>query len=163
MLPWKLFFNLQAQNLRDIEPIPHIIRVIDKAAGIDVHQDFISTILSELFNNSLEHGLLDLDSNMKNDTDGFIQYYQIRRDRLAKLDSGYIDIIIEFIPAGDDSHVAIEVTDSGKGYCQPDIDPDQINENHGRGLLLIHKLTHQLTVSNDGRTTKVIYRLKQKN
>lgn len=161
MLPWKLHFHLAPDDMRNNEPIPQIIHIIENASGVDVHQDFISTILSELYSNSLEHGLLNLDSSMKNDTEGFINYYQLRREHLAELESGTIDISIESIPDGENSRVKITVSDNGQGYNEEDIKPYSGKENYGRGLLLTKKLSDQLTVKDGGRTTEVTYQLKR--
>mgnify|MGYP000388259751 CR=1 FL=1 len=79
--------------------------------------------------------------------------------RLKKLTTGYIDIDIQCKPAINDNQIKIKVTDSGKGYS---LDHQQLlkdQENHGRGLILIQKLCHKVTISNQGRTIEVIYKL----
>ena len=163
LLPWNLQFSLKPDDMRRCEPIPQIIHHISNAAGVDLHQDFISTILSELYNNALEHGLLKLDSDVKNDTDGFINYYQLRRESLEQLTEGQIDITLEAHPAGKNSHIVIEVTDTGQGYNYETSHDGDEQDNHGRGLMLTRQLCEQLLVSNGGRTTKVIYKFQRGN
>ena len=159
MLPWQIKFSLKPDDMRRSEPVPKIIQLITHAPGVDLHQDYLSTILSELYNNALEHGLLKLNSSVKNDTEGFINYYQLRRKGLAQLQEGQIDIILELNPAGEYSYIAIEVTDTGQGYEYSNSHDSDDQDNHGRGLMLTRQLCKQLVVSNGGRTTKIIYNL----
>lgn len=45
-----------------------------------MHQDYISTELSEIYGNALlDHGLLPLDSAIKNADDGFMEFYRLRQ------------------------------------------------------------------------------------
>ena len=48
------------------------------------------TVMTELYVNALDHGVLGLDSNLKSDQDGFETYFLTRESRLARLDSGYV-------------------------------------------------------------------------
>ena len=48
------------------------------------------TVLAELFNNALDHGILELDSGLKRDVEGFSEYYKQRIERLEKLENGQV-------------------------------------------------------------------------
>lgn len=48
----------------------------------------IFTIIKELFVNALDHGLLGLDSNIKNGPDGFSNYVVERQKRLEAMTEG---------------------------------------------------------------------------
>lgn len=161
LLPWQLNFLLQTEHLREIDPLPQIISLLKNASGIDVHQDFISTILSELYNNALEHGLLELDSAIKRQDDGFILYYQERRERLAALTEGEITIAIKFIPTDGDGSIVITVTDSGKPYNAKALLDTNNNDAYGRGFVLIKQLCQNICISDDGKCVNVTYQLQR--
>ncbi|MCR8923962.1 fused response regulator/phosphatase [Dasania sp. GY-MA-18] len=157
LLPWKLELQLTADTLRHSDPIPPIIRFIESADGVSAHQDFIATILTELYSNALEHGLLQLDSNIKDDSSGFIEYYQQRLTRLAELEQGYINISLECLPQPQNSQLKITVSDSGQGYNLAMRNRLKEQDSHGRGLMLIKKLCHSLDISEDGKTVIALY------
>jgi hypothetical protein len=54
--------------------------------------------LAELYSNALEHGLLHLDSVLKNSAQGFAKYYALRHERLNALEEGYIRFDIKHQP-----------------------------------------------------------------
>ncbi|WP_019530531.1 fused response regulator/phosphatase [Dasania marina] len=159
ILPWQMHFHLQPDTLRNNDPIPHIVRFINSASELSAHQDFIATILTELYSNALEHGLLKLDSNMKNDSEGFIDYYQQRMERLAQLTEGHIDIHLQCSPSAQHSHLSISISDSGDGYNQAARDSLNDDVSHGRGLSLIKQLCSSLDISDDGKTIVAVYPL----
>jgi hypothetical protein len=49
------------------------------------HRERIYMVLAELFFNALDHGLLKLDSRLKETPQGFGEYYSQRTKRLADL------------------------------------------------------------------------------
>ena len=56
------------------------------------HRERIYMVLAELFFNALDHGLLKLDSRLKETPQGFGEYYSQRTKRLADLQEGRIEI-----------------------------------------------------------------------
>lgn len=161
MIPWEMNFDLNASDLRETNPIPQIIRLIENAHGIDVHQDFISTILSELYNNALEHGLLELDSSMKQDDIGFIEYYQLRREKLAQLTEGNIRIKIHCTPSSKGGNIIITVNDSGKGFDPKNYQEAGTTDTYGRGLSLTRKLCKEVRILKQGRCVLANYQLQR--
>lgn len=161
-IPWRLDLELKTRHLREADPIPKIIQMLNNAVGLDVHQDFISTILSELYGNALDHGILKLDSAMKESEDGFIEYYCLRQERLQALESGNIDIHVNFEPDNGGGLITLMITDSGDGFDYrqissfEDIDSDQ---SFGRGMNIIASLCEHFSYSNGGRTAKAVYRI----
>jgi two-component sensor histidine kinase len=119
-------------------------------------------IASELYNNALEHGVLGLSSSLKSSVSGFEQYYKLRAERLAELESDFIDLDFTFVRA-EPNEVHLTITDSGEGFNIEKFlpsnsqQPTDAAKAHGRGISLLHQLCSSLKFENGGRTVKAIY------
>lgn len=160
VMPWRLSVKLSPDDMRADEPIPQIVQMLDGAAGVRVHQDYISTILSEFYSNALEHGLLNLSSSMKDTDDGFMEFYQLRAERLRDLKQGQIKITIEFRQSGDYGLVVITMSDSGRGFDVKKLQASS-NESSGRGVNLIQELCESVIFKNNGSTVVAEYAIKR--
>ena len=58
----------------------------------DEHWQNLYTVLTELFVNALDHGVLGLSSELKQSAQGFAQYFAERELRLNALETGFIDM-----------------------------------------------------------------------
>jgi anti-sigma regulatory factor (Ser/Thr protein kinase) len=113
------------------------------------------TVLSELFNNALEHGVLKLDSEMKSTTEGFHSYYELREASLKELSDASITIRIESLP--NEQKIQVSVLDSGDGFSLDSLQNVTNDESFGRGLAMVHALCEQVRFEEGGR--KVIVTL----
>ena len=102
------------------------------------HRSNLLTLVSELLNNSLDHGVLGLDSSLKNQPEGFSLYYQERKKCLAFLEKGWIRVDMEHTPLEKGGRFTVVFEDSGPGFdygealaLSPDLDPTQFS---GRGI-----------------------------
>lgn len=122
----------------------------------------INIVLTELYNNALDHGILSLDSAIKDSYDGFTQYYNIRKLKLSELESGHIRITIQLDDDHHNKFVNICVTDSGKGYNSQAVtrplNPDR-KCTHNHGIAIIKSLCDNLTICEDGNTSTARYSL----
>jgi len=82
---WHLAYTFRAASIREHNPLPFLLKVLMEVPGLREHGGSLFTILSELYSNALEHGLLQLDSSLKLNYQGFTHYYQARKERLATL------------------------------------------------------------------------------
>lgn len=121
----------------------------------------IFTIISELINNAIDHGLLKLTSILKAGEDGFLNYYQERDRRLAQLShADRISIYIQWFEDDLGSCLEIEVKDSGAGYL-PDNTENHVglDENEfGRGLTLVRQLASVLLIKEQGTRVRALLR-----
>lgn len=114
------------------------------------------TVLSELTINAIDHGILKLDSTLKNDFSGFSEYLEERERRLSNLsDSDVLKIKIQF--RGTDE-VEICVEDSGEGYLNYENGLQNINQLQGRGLSLVHQISDEVSTNQAGNITSAIIR-----
>ena len=158
--PWELKIHLENQDLKTTSIISQIMSFVASIEGIELHKDKIFTIVSELYSNALEHGVLDLNSSLKDTADGFEEYYKLREERLANVKDGFIDITFTYV-RNDPNYIALTMTDSGKGFDVEKI-MDQLKSDeraHGRGLMLLESLCSGLEVVDDGRTVTAKYDL----
>jgi hypothetical protein len=113
---WSFTLRLDAETLRLVDAVPVIQNLLrDVHAGGDYSRQFV--VLSELFNNALDHGLLQLDSSLKNGADGMAEYLAERARRLAALEQG--EIVVELSSAVGEGRRALrlKVQDSGQGFA----------------------------------------------
>ncbi|MCF6298691.1 MAG: fused response regulator/phosphatase [Thiomicrorhabdus sp.] len=157
-----MHLKYSGKRLRVAYPIPAIINFIKSSPGFDNHYQALFTILTELFLNSLDHGILKLDSSLKLTALGFSEYFSQRDIRLSRLDDGYIHISITSIskPYGADIHIII--TDSGAGFNHKDTKApqDKPRQYCGRGINLVSELCSSLRYKGSGNTVEAIYELK---
>jgi len=161
-IPWNLHIELVNDELKSTSVVDQIMGFVSSIKGIELHQDKIFTIVSELYNNSLEHGVLRLESALKDDADGFEKYYQLRQDRLDALNNEKIEVNFRYVN-GNPNKLVLEIEDSGDGF-----DVDTVieksqgeDESHGRGMGLLAHLCSSLEYENQGRKVIAAYELRQ--
>jgi two-component system, HptB-dependent secretion and biofilm response regulator len=156
---WESLLTFNAQALKNIDPLPIVTQVIMEVQGLIEHRERIYTILAELFSNSLDHGILGLDSKLKKSAEGFAEYYQKRGERLASLDDGYVSIKLVHEVTEQGGDLIIEVKDSGAGfdYTQHSADLKNNTGHSGRGIPLIKALCREIAYFGDGNHVKAIY------
>ena len=115
--------------------------------------------MRELFSNSLEHGLLRLDSALKGTPEGFAHYYAQRDRRLAALQDGQIVLHLEHIPMGENGMVSLRMEDSGGGFDHEAafIDMSRNAAYCGRGIPLLRSLCRALTYRGCGNEVEAWY------
>jgi len=160
--PWSFTMELKGHDLRKTNIVGQILGFVASIQGIELHQDKIFTIVSELYSNALEHGVLGLSSDLKHSADGFEQYYKLREQRLAEIDGGFITVIFTY-RGGDPNTLELIITDSGEGFDANRItlECEQNDDMHGRGMYLLKSLCATLEYSNGGRTATAVYELSR--
>ena len=160
---WQWQLSLTGERLAAVNPIPIVMNHIHEIEGNGEHWLSLQTILTELYTNALEHGVLALSSELKKRPDGFTEYYHEREVRLKSLTSGFIEIAIEYFPLPKGGRLKINMSDSGTGF---DIEsarknkPDALASDVqlcGRGIELVEKLAESLQYFDGGRTVESTY------
>lgn len=160
-LPWHIELNLGPEQLRDGDVVGQVVRLLASLEHADNHRDILFTLVSELYNNALEHGLLNLDSDMKNKPGGFEKYYQLREQRLANLSNGEIVLRLQ-VDLEATCKLRLTLTDSGKGFDSDklDLNKEVTDTSFARGVCLVQSLCEDLAYSDGGRTASIIYPLQ---
>ena len=159
-LDWSAGFEFRADALKRFNPLPFLLQLLMEVRGLRARGGAIYTVLSELYANALEHGVLGLDSRLKADAQGFARYYHERGERLQALGEGFVRFDLELLPQAGGGCLRIRVQDSGGGFdaasaLQHTPGADSLC---GRGLQLIGQLSDQCRWSADGREAVVEFR-----
>ncbi|MCI3944788.1 fused response regulator/phosphatase [Pseudomonas syringae] len=152
-LDWSSSFEFRASTLKRFNPLPYVLQLLLEVHGLRNQGAALHMVLGELYSNALEHGVLGLDSALKDDAAGFARYYQRRAERLDALESGFIRMTLCVEPVGEGGRLTLSVEDSGGGF---DVDKVHMlvpasNKLYGRGLRLVRELSHEARWSRDGR------------
>jgi len=177
---WSYQLHLTGQLLKSVNPIPLAMNQINDLAGAGEHWQSLYTILTELFVNALDHGVLGLSSALKNSAEGFSQYFNERAKRLAALaerPNDFISITLNYYPFYTESEhkvqqqeenkiggkMLINIKDSGQGFDVLNVIKansvaieDGIKLN-GRGVELVNQLCDTLEYQEEGTLVTASY------
>ncbi|WP_415844472.1 SpoIIE family protein phosphatase [Stutzerimonas zhaodongensis] len=154
---WTTRIELRPASLRMANPLPMTMQLLLKIAPLRGRAGIIYTVLSELYANALEHGVLLLDSAQKSDAEGFARYYEERQRRLSGLSDGFVSIELSVKSDGPTGYLRIGVRDSGPGF---DVQ-SALNKQYcaeclgGRGLRMIRQLSERFYWTPDGKMLNV--------
>ena len=115
-LDWGMVVELTPNKLRDTDPLPMIMQVLMQDSALIQHKENLFLIMSELFTNALDHGLLRMDASLKQTIEGMIQYLSEREKALATLETGSIRIEIKHTTHQEARVFIVRVEDSGPGF-----------------------------------------------
>ena len=151
---WNFAVCYWAEDLKYLDVVPPLLDLMCQIHALKPHKGSMFIILSELFNNALDHGLLGLDSSLKLSGD-FVQYLQHREERLGQLNNGRISITLRLHNIDGQSVLDVTVADSGPGfdysrYLDNEELLHQTDRPHGRGIGLVRKLCDHLRYAGNG-------------
>lgn len=158
--PAQLTVYFGANELKKSNLIGEVRRMLKGTLGSNIDLDLMCTVLSELINNALEHGLLGLESALKTDDDGFLDYYIERQARLDALNEfAYLEVGVSFNPAK--RELAFYISHNGDGfyYEKAESSLDESVTRCGRGIALVSELCDTFEYLDEGRTARGTYKL----
>ncbi|WP_295899056.1 fused response regulator/phosphatase [uncultured Vibrio sp.] len=157
-IPIETTLNFPSHVLKSISVLSEVRQYLSGILNGGQHLDLVCSVLSELFANAIEHGLLDLESKLKEDPDGFFEFYQLREDRLKALrEDAWVKLCINFQP--EEEMLTMELQHNGIGFDYENLNREIANnQTHGRGIVLAAELCDSLQYSNEGRSVTAIYR-----
>lgn len=155
--PFRISWEFPVEAIRHTDPVPLIMHVLGELGFGEGHSSALFVILSELFNNAVDHGLLNLSSELKQDADGFLEFYASRASALENLTDGRVRFDIEFGSPSTGGALEIVVEDDGPGFDPKDRCGAEEAALHGRGLRLVESLTREMTFMGRGNRVRVVY------
>lgn len=152
---WRIALRLGAAELRGMDVVPALLGLLNNLDAARPHAGALFIILSELYNNALDHGVLGLSSALKHAADGMDRYLEMRAKRLAGLTEGSIEIVLETEerPGMDENTLWIYCRDSGPGFDYKNVGADDgsgARSAFGRGLTLVRSLCGSLEFAGCG-------------
>lgn len=117
----------------------------------------VFTVISELSNNAIDHGILGLSSSLKTITDGFAEYYIQREQGMRNLTVDDVLRISLVWQLNDQNNpcLAVQVQQTGMGFDANRVLTQPTDELSGRGLLLVKRLSTSLEFQDGGRLALV--------
>ena len=161
---WHCVYEVREQTLADFNPLPLLLHICMEVPGLRRKSGEVYTLLSELYNNALEHGVLELPSEWKASPDGFGRYYQERNRRLSKTDGHYIRFSLSHQPTATGGQLQVVCEDSGQGFdfaryfekdSEVQLPPGP--RYAGRGLEMLRRMARQLRVRGCGNHVELVY------
>lgn len=145
-------------RLRENVPERLLIGLLEALPGVEKHRRRLYTIVTELFSNALDHGLLRLDSALKCDAQGFVDYYARREEGLQHLAHGSIRVTLRLSGDARSGRMDITVEDSGLGFDHAAVLADAPGEGLARrGLGLVRELCSELRFHAAGNRVEAVY------
>jgi len=161
---WHCVYEVRERTLADFNPLPLLLHICMEVPGLRRKSGEVYTLLSELYNNALEHGVLELPSEWKTSPDGFGHYYKERKRRLDQTNGHYIRFALSHQPTDTGGRLHVRCEDSGQGF---DFDSysEKVSEQRlppgaryaGRGLEMLRRMTRQLKVHGRGNHVEIVY------
>lgn len=157
---WEYNLVLKPGAFKKLDPVPMIINHLNDFEILDSERKELFTVFQELYNNALEHGILNLDSSLKSNTDGFMKYFEQKEKLLASAHEGEIRIQIRGGSTGDNGELFIRIEDTGTGFdYEKYLKSAESNTSdfYGRGINLIKHICRILNYDKPGNKAEVFY------
>ncbi|WP_419149526.1 SpoIIE family protein phosphatase [Pseudoalteromonas 'SMAR'] len=156
-LPFDVSLHLNAKQMKSTDPILELVDLLSEVQGISAHRSNIFLLLSEAYNNALDHGVLGLDSEIKSKEDGFFEFYQLREAALSELNQALILISVRYSP--EDLKLYFTICDSGCGFNTSKQHTEMNDKSHGRGVGLLDEIAERISYNKSGNEVEIVYSL----
>lgn len=159
---WSCVYEISNQTLSHFNPLPLLLHICMEVPGLRRRSGEVYTLLSELYTNALEHGILELPSSWKNSPKGFGHYYAERERRLAAINGHYVRFTLDHKTTRRGGELRILCKDSGSGFdfagLVSALESGEPQARYaGRGLILLQQLSGSLTFKEQGNHIEVVY------
>lgn len=158
---WEVKLTFAAYQLREQDCSQILIGWLNQLNFTQAQLGDVLLIVTELFNNALDHGVLGLPGSLKNADDGFAEFLTQRAERLDALQSGQIEVGMSRIQAGEQATLQLWLRDSGTGfdYSQLNLDPNSSPGLAPQGLAMVASLCRSLRFEGAGNVVVAEYLL----
>lgn len=159
---WRFLMEVSGPSLRDIDPVPIILEQYSKLGEDIVNEDKLRCILFALYDNALNHGVLELSSLIDPTIEDKDIYDQERDRRFESIPYGFVRIEVQQIVYRGISSLLIKMEDSGRGFnymgLMSDVSDDCKVESSGSkgGIPLVRTLCQSLQYHGRGNRVEVI-------
>ena len=157
-LEWNISISISDEDMKTSNPISKLFDIFSALPFISQNKDVLHVLILEIYNNTLDHSILNLDSINKSNPEKFSEYYSLRDKKIQSLENAFIQFNFNFITSDDAQYLEINVTDSGAGYLVKEKTSSN-DDTHGRGLNIINNFCEKTSFSEDGKVFTALYRL----
>ncbi|VAW56621.1 Serine phosphatase RsbU, regulator of sigma subunit [hydrothermal vent metagenome] len=154
---WSLEFSLDIKSLRQLDILPYLMQAVDQLQPLESGRTKVHTVLTEMFANALDHGVLKLDSSMKDSPQGYMDFYLEKQKRLETFEDGNIQISLRHeLNDNGGGRLTLHLMDSGEGYDFKNVDTNK-NQYSGRGIQLVSSLCTEMKILGKGNSVMAYY------
>ena len=156
---WSFSLKFSGSRLRKTNPVPIIVNSLLEMESLETERQSLFTVMTELYVNALDHGILGLNSSLKSDPSGYAEYFAEREKRLAVIDSGHIIFNLSIDQNASVRSILLKIEDSGDGFDYLNHRPPSPEQNalSGRGIVLIKGLCGSLEYKGKGNEVEAVY------
>lgn len=164
---WHCSYELRPDSLRYQDPVPLLLHLLMEVPTLRRYSGQLFTIMTELYNNALEHGLLGLSSGLKQAPDGFKAYYTARHQQLEQLALGSVRFTLDYQGDDQQGELLVDVVDSGKGFDYSTLpslaSPAKLSQQpiqavlSGRGIPLLQSICSNIEYLGCGNHARVTF------
>lgn len=158
-MEWTMDYELRPSSLKGFNPLPLVTHLLMEVPGLRPHSAKLYTILSELYSNALEHGVIGLSSELKSSPTGFAEYYRERQTRLEHLEQGHVRFHLSHSTIDGGGELVIRLSDSGPGFdWQRKYNNDHKTDGYsGRGIPLIRTMCKSFNYRGHGNEVEAVF------
>lgn len=159
---WRLSMELSGQSLLSVDPVQVITEQYRKLDEKVVEIDRLEEILSVLYNNALNHGVLELSrvdqEIVKFDESDIVE----TKNQYYKLDNGFVRIELKHVGVPGSSSLLLRLEDSGKGFDYSGFISDICKDPGGKtvknksGIAFARDLSQSMHYSGKGNRVEVV-------
>lgn len=159
---WELRLDFGPKELREELGMATLLGWLNQIGLSENQLSDMLLIVTELYNNALDHGVLALDSSEKHSSSGFASYLLNRAGKLFNLEHGWIQVAMSHVTEQAQPMLRLTIRDSGKGFDPGAVEKAERDElaMHGRGIALVRRLCHRMQYLDNGSAVEVEYILR---
>lgn len=155
---WGFRIGLSSEDVRTTDVIARFTGTMERMGLAEHHRMNVFVILSELYTNALDYGLLRLDPRLRAQPNGTEGYRKLKAKRLRCLREGAVDIEID-VDARTHKRVRIRVADSGCGFDWRAPTEPSPSSCARRGLDLVRERASTVQFNAAGNEVVAVYPL----
>lgn len=154
-----LSWQFENEELADPDLVDNLALSLCDSAGIPYPNFRLHLLLSEVITNAVDHGVLKLDSRLKESNSGFAHYLKERAERFSAIADSWVSVNAEWVSS---SVLRISVQDSGEGFDYQSVVVRNTSDDslHGRGLAIVESLCKSMTHIDSGNCIVIEFDLK---
>ncbi|MAD52901.1 MULTISPECIES: PP2C family protein-serine/threonine phosphatase [unclassified Idiomarina] len=160
-LPFELRVVLTEHDIRNRDPMQRMVDSLAKLDALQPHKTSLYLLFAESFNNLLEHSVLDMQSELKQQ-ESFERYYEERQSRIEQLQGLEIYFDIDYHPTSQQLSFTLSSNTEHRfdgqhaGHSTNDSE-----DTFGRGINLIKQVADEVEWRDGGSLLYVSYSLSR--
>jgi len=157
---WCWYMELSGSSLRNVNPVPIVMSEVGKISDQSVCKEKLSSILTVLYENAIEHGLL-VPSNSHMVHADVCREWENEHEEIKDNSESYLRIGLRKVKHKGESALLVSVEDSGKGFDHKGLMNKLVNHSGNlkvtsEGIPLVYKLTDSLNYHGRGNHVEAI-------